>query len=153
MRRRRRDGNGADDRDDGRRLRGRRGPAEEDGLETGEEAAEVGAAPRAPLLRPGLRLCEALRQRAPRAEDEGLDRRLRQLQLRRDLAVGEALPFAQEDRAPLALRHLLEHVLEAYELVGKPARSRGKLLDALEARSRLEPLPAPGRPPPRAAAV
>src|SRR5439155_10173394 len=55
-----------------------------------------------------------------------------------DLPVGETLPLAQQDRAALGLRHLLEHVLKTDQLV-RAARRRGRqLLDELEVSRRLD---------------
>ena len=58
----------------------------------GAARAQTAVAPAAP---------RAARERAPRAEEERLDGRLREVELVGDLAVGEALPLAQEERAPL----------------------------------------------------
>ena len=91
------------------------------------------------------RLLEPARERAARAEDQRLDGGLRELELLRDLAVREALPLAQQDRAALALGHLLEHVLEADQLVGAPRRRRGQLLDHLEVGRRLDAAAPPAR--------
>src|SRR5690242_13086423 len=50
------------------------------------------------------------------AEDQHLDGRLREVELGGDLAVGKALPLAQEDRAALVLGHPLERLLDADQL-------------------------------------
>ena len=43
-----------------------------------------------------------------------------------DLVVREALPLAQENRAALALGHVLERLREAHEVFGRLARRRGQ---------------------------
>jgi len=77
-------------------------------------------------------LLERARQRATCAEDERLDRRLRDLQLRGDLPVGEALPLAQEDGMALLLGEAGERVVEPEELVAGGLGSGDGVLHRLE---------------------
>jgi hypothetical protein len=88
-----------------------------------------------------------VRERAPGPEDERLDRRLRQLELLGDLAIRQALPLAQEDRAALAVGHPLEHVLEPHQLVRSRRGGGRQLLHDLEVGRRLDPSAPPGRAP------
>ena len=82
-----------------------------------------------------VRLLEPLRERAPGAEDQRLDRRLGDLELLGDLAIGEALPLAEQDRAALLLGHRRERVLDPDQLVALAARAGNDLLDAPRSRS------------------
>ena len=131
----------APDGDDGRR-RLHPGGGPEEGLQRGDETPRVGAATDAAAERLALgrvERLETLRQRAAGAEDERLDRGLGQLHLLGDLAVREALPLAQQDRAALALRHLLQHALEPDELVAVVLPGRDDVLQQLEVARRLDP--------------
>ena len=130
--------------DDGDRCRhlGGGAAADEQRLDPCDEIAEVGHPP-GPLAQRLRRLLEALGERTACAEDQRLDGGLRQLQLVGDLAIREPLPLAEEDRAALVLRHLLEDVLEADQLVAARGRRRRQLLDDLEVGGRLDPAPPP----------
>ena len=138
-------------RDDGRGADGRNGrgdlrsgaAADEQRLQAGEDVAEIERAcdPALPRRR---RLLQPAGQRAPGPEDQRLDGSLRELELCRDLAIRQPLPLAEEDRAPLRLRQLLEHVLEPDQLVGTMRGRRSKLLDDLEVGRRFDPAAPPG---------
>ena len=143
------DGIGGDDR---RRARDghdcgdlrRAASADEERLEPRREAAEV-EAPKEPAPRTLRGLLEPRCQRAPRSEDQRLDRALRDLELRGDLAIRETLPLAEQDRASLALGHLLEHVLQADQLVGRAGGGGRQLLDGVEVGGRLDAAATPAR--------
>ena len=96
-----------------------------------------------------VRLLQALRERAPGAEDERLDSGLRDLELGGHLAIGEALPLPQQDRAALLLRHRRECVLDPDQLVSLAARARDDLLDHLKVARALDLAAAPRRAPSR----
>src|SRR5581483_367336 len=83
---------------------------------------------------------ERPREVAARAEDERLHRRLRQAELVGDLRIAQALPLAQEDRAPEVLRHARERVVEPGELdTGLLHVRRGDpLLEQLQVLRRLD---------------
>jgi hypothetical protein len=94
---------------------------------------------------PLARVLERGRERATRAEDERLDRRLRQLQAACDLGVRETLPLTEEDRAPLLLGQARERVGQPDELV-PVMRGRGDgLLQELDVLHALEPRTPAGR--------
>src|SRR5439155_8771903 len=98
-------------------------------------------------------LLQALSQSAASAEDQGLYGGLRETQLVGDLAVRQPLPLPQQDGAPLVLRHLLEDVLQANQLVRDVLAAGDDLLQYLEVVRRLDLAAAPGRPPAREANV
>src|SRR5438067_11429024 len=129
-------GRGARDGDHGGDLRRAAAP-DEQGFETGQQAAQIGAA-QEPALRGLRRLLEPRGERPSSAEDERLDRTLRELELGGDLAIRQSLPLTQENRAALALGHLLEHALQPDQLVGGTRRRRSELLDRLEVGRRLD---------------
>ena len=118
-------------------------------LERGGERADVecvqGAAEALALRLDQVRLLEPLRQRAASAEDQRLDGRLGDFELLGDLAIREPLPFAQQDRATLLLRHAGERVLDPDQLVVLPARAWDDLLDHLEVARALDPAATPRR--------
>src|SRR5207245_5289848 len=67
-----------------------------------------------------------------------------ELQLLGNLAIGEPLPLAQQDRAALVLRHRLERVLEPDQLVRAPVvLRRDDLLQHLEVVRALDPAATP----------
>src|SRR5436309_15935162 len=104
------DGARADD-GDGRCDLERGAAAEQEGLRRREQVAErPGGAVGALALLQRRWALQAPGERTAGPEEQRLDRGLRELELLRDLAVGEALPLAEEDRAALLLGHLLEHV-------------------------------------------
>ena len=123
--------------------------AAEQRLRASDRAAHVSATAQ-PLL-PRVRvLLQALSQSAASAEDQGLYGGLRETQLVGDLAVRQSLPLAQQDGAPLFLRHFLEDVLQADELVRDSLLAgRHNLLQHLEVVRRLDLAAAPGRTPAR----
>src|SRR5262249_60279085 len=72
-------------------------------------------------------------ERLARAEDEHLDRRRRELELVRDLAIGKPTPLPENDRPALVQRHRLERLLEPDQLLAVLAmRSSHRLLRDLE---------------------
>jgi hypothetical protein len=93
------------------------------------------------------RAIELPSQRAARTEEQGLDRRLGRLELSRDLAVREPLPFAQEDRAPLVRRQLGERVGQALELVVLVHGRRYGVAHLAVVRDELDAATPPGRTP------
>src|SRR5919198_1955671 len=99
------------------------------------------------------RLVELAGQRAARSEDQGLDRRLGQLELLGDLAVRQPLPLAQQDRALLVGRQPRERVGEPRQLVVCGDGRGSKARETLRIMNRLNPAPPPGRAPALAAYV
>src|SRR5919197_4573342 len=145
---------GTRERDDGRDLDRGRASSPDERLEESERAADVGGTAKPlPPAALGRSLLQTGGQRTPRAKDQRLDRRLRELQLVGDLAVREPLPLAQENRTALALGHVLQHVLEPDQLVRDLLLRRHDLLQHLHVVRRLDPPPPPGRAPPREADV
>jgi hypothetical protein len=141
--RRRRDGR-AGERDGGDDLDRRCSPTAEQGLYERHQTTEVRAAAQALPPRPaGRRLLKPGGEGATGAEDQGLDRGLRHIELVGHLAIREALPLAQQDRPALVLGHLLEHVLEADQLVGDPLLRGDDLLEDLQVVRRLDAAAAP----------
>ena len=92
-----------------------------------------------------VRLLEPCGERAAGAEDQRLDGRLGDLELLGDLAIGEPLPLAQQDRAALLLGHRRERILDSDQLVVLPARAGNDLLDDLEVARALDPAATPRR--------
>jgi hypothetical protein len=83
-------------------------------------------------------LGEAGGQGATCPEEEGLDGGLREAELLGDLLVGEALPLAEEQRAPLLLGHLAERLGQPDQLV-RVRLARGEdVLDRIEIARRLD---------------
>src|SRR6476646_11226492 len=115
-------------------------------------AAHVSATAQ-PLLPRNRVLLQALSQSAASAEDQGLYGGLRETQLGGDLAVRQSLPLAQQDRAPLVLRHFLEDVLQADELVRDLLAAGHHVLQHLEVVRCLDAPAPPGRTPARQAHV
>jgi hypothetical protein len=136
---------GRADRERGRgNLDGGRAAAAEQRLDASDCAADVGAATQPPLPRVGI-LLQALSESTTCAEDQRLDRSLGEPQLGRDFSIGEALPFPQQDGSALVLRHLLEDVLQADELVADRLATGDDLLENLEVVRRLDLAAPPGR--------
>ncbi len=139
----RRDGRGRDCECRRRDLDGGRAAAAEQRFRASDCATDVGAAAQPPLPRVSV-LLQALSERATCAEDQRLDRSLREPELGRDFAIGESLPLPQKNRAPLVLGHLLEHVLERDQLVRDLLASGNDLLEHLEVVRRLDLASTPG---------
>ena len=72
------------------------------------------------------------------AEDQGLDRGMRETECLRDLGVAQALPLAEEDRAAEVRRHRRERVVEPHELVALGLRRRDTRFEQLEVVRRLD---------------
>ena len=135
--------------DDRRRGHGRHGrgdlrsAGEQDRLHDRNERAGVAAAAQplasARLLR--RRLDEAVGERAARAEEQRLDGGLRQVELVRDLLVRQALPLTEEQGAALLLRHRLERLGQADQLVGVGLVRGDVVLHRLEVARRLDAAP------------
>src|SRR6266567_1654821 len=104
-------------RDCGRNFDGCRAAAAEQCFHECDCTTDVGAATQ-PFLPRVCVLLQALSERTTCAEDQCLDGSLSKPKLRRDLAVCEPLTLPQKDCAPLVLRHRLEDVLQADQLVG-----------------------------------
>src|SRR6266566_6111711 len=98
-------------------------------------------------------LLQALSERTTCAEDQRLDRGRGEPNLGRVLAVCEPLPLPQKNRAPLVLRHLLEDILQADQLVGDLFTSGDDFLEHLEVVRCLDLATAPRGAPPREAHV
>src|SRR5581483_187773 len=130
-------------RDDGRRRDGRNGrrnlraAREEERLEQRDPRPCV-AALRGPLADRLLLIGETRGERPARTEDQRLDRSLRDLHLLRDLAIGQSLPFAEQQRAALLLRHLLQRARQADQLVRVDLVRRNDVLHRLEIVERLD---------------
>src|SRR5206468_2458589 len=92
------------------------------------------------------RAAELARERAAGSEEQSFNGALAQLELSGDLAVREALPLAQQDRALLVRRQLRERVCEAGQLVVRPDRGNGEARKAVGIVRGLEAVPPPGRP-------
>ena len=82
-------------------------------------------------------------ERATRAEDDRLGCALRQAQSIGDLAVGEPLPFAQQDGAPLLLRQAAECGRESDEVVGRTVGRGDGLLEDRDVLDVLQAIPSP----------
>ena len=82
---------------------------------------------------------EGLGEVSTRAEDQRLRRRVGDIERLGDLGVAEALPLAEQDRAPEVLRHRGERIVETEELVVRVGHAPGQaLLELLQVGRRLE---------------
>src|SRR3954454_2882942 len=77
--------------------------AAERGLERHDDAEDVEPRAQARTPLPARRLREEARERATRAKEQRLDGRLRERELLADLAIRQALPLSEEERAALLL--------------------------------------------------